>query len=254
MIRIGTAGFSYRDWLGVFYPAGLKERERLPFYARHFSTVELNVTFYRLPAKRTLETWIERTPDGFQFAVKAFRGLTHERSAPDFAAFTGMLAPMAAAGKLGVVLAQFPPLFKPTPANQAYLERLRDGLADIPLAIEFRTAGWFEPAALDWLRAAGLSAVSLDEPDLPGLPPTGAVQTGPVAYVRFHGRNAAHWRSAGWQRYDYLYSDAELAEWVPQIKALEAETAQVLVYFNNTPKGQGLENARRLGEMLGLGS
>jgi uncharacterized protein YecE (DUF72 family) len=250
MIRIGTSGFSYRDWLGPFYPPGLKEREWLPFYAKHFSTVELNVTFYRLPAKRTLEAWIDRTPAGFQFAVKAFRGLTHERTSPDFGAFTQMLAPMAEAGKLACVLAQFPPSFRPTPANQAYLERLRDGMGALPFVVEFRSAGWVEPERLEWLRGAGLSIVSVDEPELAGLPPSAALATGPVAYVRFHGRNAAHWRSAGWQRYDYLYSAGELAEWVPRLLALEAATSQVLVYFNNTPKGQGIENARMLEDLL----
>ncbi|MEP7356801.1 MAG: DUF72 domain-containing protein [Anaerolineales bacterium] len=251
MIRIGTSGFSYRDWLGVFYPAGLKERDWLPFYAKHFSTVELNVTFYRLPARRTLDAWIERTPAGFQFAVKAFRGLTHERTAPDYEAFAGMVAALAEAGKLACVLAQFPPSFRPVPANLEYLERLRQGLATLPLVVEFRSTGWAEPERLAWLRAAGLSIVSVDEPELPGLPPSGALVTGPLAYVRFHGRNAAHWRSAGWQRYDYLYTAAELEQWVPRLRALEAEARDVLVYFNNTPKGQAIENVRLLDELLG---
>src|SRR5258708_39905192 len=117
MIRIGTSGFSYRDWLGPFYPPGLKERDWLPFYAKHFSTVELNVTFYRLPARRTLDAWIERTPAGFQFAVKAFRGLTHERTAPDFAAFTQMVAPMAEAGQLARAPGAVPPSFRPSSAD-----------------------------------------------------------------------------------------------------------------------------------------
>ena len=250
MIRIGTSGFSYRDWLGVFYPAGLKERDWLPFYAKHFSTVELNVTFYRLPAARTVDAWIERTPAEFQFAVKAFRGLTHERTAPDFAAFTRMASPLAEAGKLACVLAQFPPAFRPTPANRAYLERLRAGMGALPLAVEFRSAGWAEAEPLEWLRGAGLSMVSVDEPALAGLPPSAAVATGPVGYVRFHGRNAEHWRSGGWQRYDYLYSAEELDEWAARLRGLEAATATVLVYFNNTPKAQAIENARTLAAMV----
>jgi uncharacterized protein YecE (DUF72 family) len=251
MVRIGTSGFSYRDRVGPFYPPGLKEREWLPFYTRHFSTVELNVTFYRLPAKRTIDAWIERTPADFQFAVKAFRGLTHERAAPDYPAFTQMVRPLAEAGKLACVLAQFPPSFRPTPPNQDYLARLRAEMGTLPLVVEFRQAGWVEPERLDWLRGAGLSVVSVDEPALPGLPPPAALATGPIGYVRFHGRNAAHWRSAGWQRYDYLYSAGELGEWVPRLRALEAATRQVLVYFNNTPKGQAIENVRMLAALLG---
>jgi uncharacterized protein YecE (DUF72 family) len=250
MIRIGTSGFSYRDWVGPFYPTGLKEREWLPFYSRHFSTVELNVTFYRLPPKRTVDAWIERTPADFQFAVKAFRGLTHERTAPDFDAFTRMVRQLAEAGKLACVLAQFPPSFRPTPPNQTYLERLCAGIGALPLVVEFRQAGWVALGMLDWLRGAGLSIVSVDEPALAGLPPAAALATGPIGYVRFHGRNAAHWRSTGWQRYDYLYSAAELGEWSSRLRALEAATRQVLVYFNNTPKGQAIENARMLEALL----
>jgi uncharacterized protein YecE (DUF72 family) len=116
--------------------------------------------------------------------------------------------------------------------------------------VESRSAGWVEPARLDWLRGAGLSIVSVDEPELAGLPPSMALATGPIAYVRFHGRNATHWRSAGWQRYDYLYSTEELAEWVPRLRALEADASPVLVYFNNTPKAQAIENVRMLEELL----
>ena len=142
MILIGTAGFSYRDWLGPFYPTGLPERDWLAFYAREFPTVELNVTFYRLPAARTLDSWIEHTPAGFQFSVKAYRGLTHERQAPDFAAFAAAARPLAQAGKLACVLAQFPQSFRRTAANEAYLARLRQGLGDLPVVVEFRHAEW----------------------------------------------------------------------------------------------------------------
>jgi uncharacterized protein YecE (DUF72 family) len=248
MITVGLSGFSYRDWMGPFYPPGTRERERLPYYAREFDTVELNVTFYALPAARTVAAWVDRTPPGFRFAVKAHRSLTHERHAPQFEGFRAAVAPLATAGKLACVLAQFPPSFRPGQASLAHLAQLRAGLAGWPVAVEFRHAAWAEgdhPAAL---RPLDLAWVAVDEPDLPGLLPRLAVATAPPAYVRFHGRNAARWHKPehARQRYDYLYSEAELAEWVPALRRLEAEAGEVLVYFNNAWQGQGIANARML--------
>jgi uncharacterized protein YecE (DUF72 family) len=124
MIRLGTSGFSYDDWVGVFYPPDLPKREWLTFYAREFDTVELNVTYYRA-RRHTVLGWIDRTPSDFVFAVKAFGGLTHERREPDFAGFVEAIEPLRQAGKLGCVLAQFPFSFGPTAENWAYLERLK---------------------------------------------------------------------------------------------------------------------------------
>jgi uncharacterized protein YecE (DUF72 family) len=108
VIRIGTSGFSYKDWIEPVYPPDLPERDWLGFYVREFSTVGLNVTFYRIPSKRTVAGWLEKTPDDFLFSVKAFQGLTHEREEPDFAVFVSSLHPLVEAGKFGCVLAQFP--------------------------------------------------------------------------------------------------------------------------------------------------
>ncbi len=109
MIRIGTSGFSYDDWSGPFYPAGLPARAQLAFYARAFSTVEINTTYYRVPDVRLVQGWAERTPADFLFAVKAYQGLTHERERPDCAPFVAALQPLVAAGKLACILAQFSP-------------------------------------------------------------------------------------------------------------------------------------------------
>lgn len=252
MIRIGTAGFSYRDWLGPFYPRGLAQGEWLAYYARQFSTVELNVTFYRLPSTATLAAWIDRTPADFVFAVKAFRGLTHERQATDFASFVAAVKPLAEAGKLACVLAQFPQSFRRTPQNEAYLARLREGLGALPAAVEFRHAEWVSEDVFERLRQLKLGLACVDEPPLRGLMPPVEVATGPVAYVRLHGRNAPQWHQheEAWQRYDYLYSDEELGEWLTRLRKLEAQAAQTLVYFNNTPRAQAIENARELRAML----
>src|SRR5512140_1944352 len=122
MIKIGTSGFSYDDWQGVVYPAGLPAREQLSHYAQTFPTVELNVTYYRIPALATVTSWVKKTPPGFLFAVKAHQGLTHERTDPDFAGFIGVLRPMIEAGKLGCVLAQFPYSFHPDQDGIEYLK------------------------------------------------------------------------------------------------------------------------------------
>lgn len=252
MIKIGASGFSYDDWRGTVYPAGLPARDHLAFYARDFPTVELNVTYYRIPDARTVQGWARKTPDRFVFAVKAFQGLTHDRTQPDFAAFVAALAPLVAAGKLGCVLAQFSYSFHPDPENRSYLHRLREGLGDLPAVVEFRNAGWVAPSTFDLLRSLGLGFCCVDEPHLRGLMPPVAVATGPVAYVRFHGRNAAKWyaHEEAWERYDYTYSLDELREWVPKLRQLDAEAPLTLVYFNNHFRGQAVRGARDLGQLL----
>ena len=130
MILIGTSGFSYSDWIGPFYPPGLPQRDQLGFYAREFSTVEVNITYYRIPEPRLVQGWAAKTPERFLFSVKAYQGLTHDREAPDFSGFAQAIRPLAEAGKLACVLAQFPYSFHPIAENRAYLRRVRDGLAD----------------------------------------------------------------------------------------------------------------------------
>ncbi len=252
MIRIGTSGFSYDDWVGPFYPPGLPAREQLAFYAREFATVEINTTYYRIPDPRLVQGWAERTPADFLFAVKAYQGLTHERDNPDCAAFVAALQPLVEAGKLACVLAQFPYSFHPTPDNRDYLRRVRAGLGDLPAVIEFRHAGWLSQGIFELLRSLGLGFCCVDEPRLRGLLPPVAVATGPVAYVRFHGRNAAKWynHDQAWERYNYTYPAAELQEWAPQIRTLDAAAALTLVYFNNHYVGQAVQGARDLNQLL----
>jgi uncharacterized protein YecE (DUF72 family) len=255
MIRLGTSGFSYDDWVGVFYPPDLPKREWLSFYAREFDTVELNVTYYRVPDRRTVLGWIDRTPSDFVFAVKAFGGLTHERREPDFAGFVEAIEPLRQAGKLGCVLAQFPFSFGPTAENWAYLERLKVGLGDHSVIVEFRQRGWVQPATFDRLKALGLGFCCVDEPRLEGLMPPEARATGPVAYVRFHGRNALKWweHQAAWERYDYTYPDGELREWIPRLRALHDQADLVLVYANNHYRSQSVDTLRALRAMLAEG-
>ena len=255
MIRLGTSGFSYDDWVGVFYPPDLPKREWLGFYAREFDTVELNVTYYRIPDRRTVAGWIERTPDGFLFAVKAFGGLTHERQAPDFSAFVDSIEPLRERGKMGCILAQFPFSFAPSAANWSYLELLRRGLGDHRVVVEFRQRAWVQEATFTRLTSLGLGFCCVDEPRLEGLMPPEARATGPVGYVRFHGRNSRKWweHEQAWERYDYTYPEGELREWLPRLKQLEQDSEVVLVYANNHYRSQSVDALRSLRAMLAEG-
>jgi uncharacterized protein YecE (DUF72 family) len=252
MIRLGTSGFSYEDWVGEFYPPDLPKWRWLPFYAEQFDTVELNVTYYRLPEAKLVRGWIDRTPEGFLFAVKAHQGLTHERQPSGFAAFRESISPLAEAGKLGCVLAQFPHSFHPTRANRDYLPRLREGLDELPVVVELRDAGWVREETFEQLSSLRLGFCCVDEPPLPGLMPPVARATGPVAYVRFHGRNAEKWweHENAWERYNYRYADSELVDWAEKIRDLDGEAEITLVYANNHYRGQSVGTIRQLQGML----
>jgi uncharacterized protein YecE (DUF72 family) len=252
MIRIGTSGFSYDDWVGTVYPKELPAAEQLTYYAREFSTVELNVTYYRVPEPRIVAGWVRKTPAGFLFAVKAYQGLTHERGEPDFPGFVAALEPLIEADRLGCILAQFPYSFHPTPESRDYLARLREGLGDLPIVVELRNAGWVKDETFELLRELQLGYCCVDEPQIKGLMPPIAVATGPVAYVRFHGRNVAKWyaHDEAWERYNYTYKEEELREWVPKIEQLNQMAEDTLVYFNNHYVGQAAKGARDMQQLL----
>ncbi|MGE5587064.1 MAG: DUF72 domain-containing protein [Clostridia bacterium] len=267
MVLVGTAGFSYRDWKGVFYPEGIKDGEMLGFYAGLFPCVELDFTYYQMPSVRTMEGLARKVPGGFEFCVKAYKGMTHElkgaEGGPDggegndsvFRAFAEAIKPMTSRGSLGCVLAQFPWGFKRTQENVDYVRRLKGRLKDASVVVEFRNREWVRPDTFELLRSEGLGFCCVDEPRLRGLVPPVAEVTSDTAYVRFHGRNAEKWwkHDQAWERYNYLYSEAELAEWVPKIKALDARAAKTYVLFNNCHAGQAAENARMLQSMMKLG-
>ncbi|MFQ5942958.1 MAG: DUF72 domain-containing protein [Anaerolineales bacterium] len=253
MIRFGTSGFSYDDWIGPVYPTDLPKRQWLEFYSEEFDTVELNVTYYRVPPVSTVEGWAKRTPDGFLFSVKANKSLTHERAGPDFEAFAAGIDPLIQSGKLACVLAQFPYSFHSTQENIEYLGELRRGLQGIPTVVEFRDHGWVTEETFALLESLDFGYCAVDEPRLRGLMPPVARSSGPVSYVRFHGRNAEKWwkHEHAWERYDYTYSEEELKEWIPKILELDTEDAFVLIYANNHYRGQSIDTIRKLRQMLG---
>lgn len=249
-VLIGTSGFSYKDWVGPVYPEELSKSEWLTHYAQEFPTCELNFSYYRIPNAWTLQRMAAKVPEGFLFTVKAFRGITHEREDPGalIDEFTGSLRPLVDAGKFACVLLQFPHSFHATGANRIYLSRLSERLGEVPAVVEFRSREWISDRTFDDLRRLGLGFCCVDQPRFRNLVPPVAVATGPVAYVRFHGRNSEKWwqHEEAWERYDYTYTDEELGEWVPKIRELDAEAPLTLVYMNNHWRGQAVGTARQL--------
>jgi uncharacterized protein YecE (DUF72 family) len=254
MIYIGTSGFSYDDWVGPYYPDTLDKKEWLAFYAREFNALEINFTYYRMPNARTLAGMARKVPAGFLFTVKTPQEMTHTRAADAalFDQFVGALQPVIETKKFGAVLAQFPSSFHNTKENVDYLKRFGEHLRDLPTVVEFRNVQWLTEETFAFLREQSLGFCCVDEPRLKGLLPPIAEATSNVAYVRFHGRNAAKWwqHEQAYERYDYTYSREELGEWTPKIEKLNQAAETVFVFANNHFRAQGIDTARQLRLML----
>ncbi|MBU0699025.1 MAG: DUF72 domain-containing protein [Proteobacteria bacterium] len=257
-LLVGTSGFSYTEWVDAgFYPSGTKTGGMLPLYARCFAITELNYTWYQMPRAETIERQRRQAPDGFSFAAKLTRSLTHEidpQHWPEHAAqYRNGVAPLVQAGQLIAVLIQMPPSFARTPANRSYLAALIDRLHGLPLAVEFRHRSWADDRVFNELERRRVTLVAVDAPDLPGLFPALDVVTNPdLFYVRFHGRNAKGWRSGNMQRqFDYSYSDDELRCWVETgIESMSTRARRGVLFFNNHVRAQAPENALRLIKQL----
>ena len=269
-LRIGTSGWHYPGgrgtWDGIFYPRP-EDRPRgfdeLAFYAERFNSVEINSTFYGQPRPAVSLGWVRRTPDHFEFSVKLFQKFTHPAtaqdttpvSAADVDTFKGGIEPIAAAGKLGAVLAQFPSRFHDTPDARAYLAWLLRTFEAFPLAVELRHRSWSdaqeETAAL--LAASGASWVQIDEPKFgSSIRQLLAPRAAPFLYVRLHGRNAAEWwdHEESEDRYNYLYSDGELAPIIERVRAARHQVRKLYLYMNNHFAAQAVANATMVREML----
>jgi uncharacterized protein YecE (DUF72 family) len=250
----GTSGFSYDDWVGNFYPPGMPKREWLIYYAREFNSCEINSTFYRLLQPSSLKAMMKKTGEGFLFVIKASQRMTHqpENNDEEFKAFRQVLEPLIDEGKLGCVLAQFPYSFRFNRQNCDYLESFRERLGQIPVVIEFRNARWLRQDVFDWLRHRKLGFCCVDEPQLPNLLPPIAETTSEIAYVRFHGRNAAKWwqHEHAYERYDYSYRMEELREWLPKIFKLNGIAEKTFIFANNHWRGQAVNTIRQLRMMF----
>ena len=252
IIRIGTSGYSFDSWRGVFYPFNLARKDRLVFYACYFNVVEINATFYQLLPPVAFQSMADKTPEGFGFIVKAHQRTTHEGRDVEVAdRFQQALRPLVEAGKFEGVLAQFPWRFRNTPANRAYIQACRDRMADFPYFVEFRHRSWLSPNVKPLLERNRIGFVCVDEPQIGGMMPPVIMRTTPIGYIRLHGRNARTWWGPG-PRYHYLYSLRELKEWVEKVKALSEQTEKTFLFFNNCHVGQAVKNAQVLQRMLEL--
>ena len=235
VIRIGCSGWSYEHWRGLLYPESGSSSRWLELYATSFDTVEINATFYRLPAVKTVESWAGRAPDGFVFAVKASRYLTHVRRLRDISEgvnrMDARIVPLRKAGKLGPVLWQLPPHFpRDDDLLQAALETLTAGRH----AFEFRDPSWFADPVYDLLRRHDAALVVADRAPEGSSP---QIDTTDWSYLRFHvgrGRNGN-------------YSQRQLREWADRLRGAQGD---VYAYFNNDWEGFAIENARSLRELL----
>ena len=236
-VYIGTSGWSYKHWKEVFYPPGLPASKWLDFYAKHFDSVEVNSSFYRLPKRETFESWHKKTPQGFIFAPKASRYITHVKKLKGAeGAWERFFNNVLGLGeKLGPILFQFP-------ANwQANLERLGSFLTILPsgykYAFEFRHESWFTEETYKLLRDGGAALCIADSP----LWPTSIVTTASFTYIRFHG---------GKVLYASEYSEPELKKWAGIIERFLSDNIEVYAYFNNDAFGYAVKNAVQLKELL----
>jgi uncharacterized protein YecE (DUF72 family) len=286
---IGTSGWNYPGgkgtWNGIFYPptkGRSKGFDELAYYAEHFNTVEVNTTFYGQPRPEVTQGWARRTPSGFEFSVKLYQKFTHSRmfrerlgrSLPhdassdpalealaepnqaDLDEFKRGIDPLAEGGRLGVLLAQFPPSFKRDPARVDRLGELLRDFHGYPIAVELRHKSWSDDVAetIDLLNTFGAAWVQIDEPKFRlSIRQNHLPNVRTFYYMRLHGRNAKQW----WQgnsedRYDYLYSRDELTEFADVAGAARALVKNVYLYTNNHFASKSVANAAMLKDALGV--
>ncbi|MFQ6618419.1 MAG: DUF72 domain-containing protein [Fidelibacterota bacterium] len=252
-IRIGTSGFSFKDWIGNFYPENIEKGSMLQYYTRYFDAVEINSTYYNIPHPAVFYHLSRKTPEDFEFIIKTHKATTHERSDGGRAVdeLLNSLKPLFDSGKMKGLLAQFPWSFKNTEQNLDYLLSLKGKVGEIPLFVEFRNIDWIKPDIMDLFIRSGIGFVCVDQPRLRGLIPPVAVSTSNTGYVRFHGRNTlTWWDSSKGDRYDYLYTRDELLEWREKIRQIQEKTDKLYLFFNNCHHGQAAQNALEMKELF----
>ncbi len=293
-IRIGTCSWTDPTLIraGTFYPESARTAEaRLAYYTSQFDIVEVDSSYYAMPSRRNATLWTERTPDDFVFNIKAFRLLTHHptphqalpadirgalpasltgkqrlyyRDLPDelrqqlWVRFEDALLPLDSAGKLGVVLFQFPPWFNPGIPQLDHILTCKERLSSFALAVEFRNNRWLSEQQKDntlaFLKQHGLSFVCVDEPQgfASSVPPM-VVLTAGTGIVRFHGRKSETWQKKNatpTERFDYYYDKAELAPWATSIREDLSAASEIHVLFNTNNGDQGVVNARLIAQLL----
>lgn len=280
-VRVGTSGWSYPagkgTWNGVFYPPASerrrsspgKEFNQLEFYAEHFDTVEVNSSFYRVPSVAAVQSWARRTPADFEFSLKLYQKFTHpdmflkatgqdpaDLDMKDVNEFRAAIDPLASAGKLGALLAQFPASFRNDANARGYLEWLLHAFRDYQVAVELRHRSFSEDPveSMQILAAHGAALVQIDEPKFrDSIRQNRRPNVKTFYYMRLHGRNAAEWWSheTSEDRYNYLYSDSELTPIVEDMEEAAGEVKKSYVYANNHFSAKSVANAVTIKHKLG---
>jgi len=255
-IRIGTSGYSFEDWRGNFYPEGTDKGKMLDHYVKHFTTVEINSTYYHIPHPAVMNNIAKKAPDGFDFIVKVPQSFTHHREnlESDLIKYCDAIKPIEERKILSGLLAQFPYSFKFNQNNLDYISIINKMLSPRDLFVEFRHNSWVNRAMYDRLRGEGIGYVCVDEPPLRGLLNPDCFATSDTAYIRLHGRNAKEWWNGGALRYDYNYSNDELEVWRLKLKKLEEKKKvnKVYMFFNNCHAGHAVTNALGMSQMINV--
>jgi uncharacterized protein YecE (DUF72 family) len=252
MIAVGTSGFQYREWVSVFYPGSLDSKSWLRYYAQHFGCCELGMTYYRIPEAVMMQELAEETGGNFRFVFRApFRLAEEHPDNPELASrFAAALWPLKEAGILAAALLQFPPEFEFMRDNFNRLCTIRDSMEGIPLIAEFGCSDWISSRAAKHLAVERIVLACVDGGERLA-EKTFFCVTSDLAYIRFQGRNRSRWvKGDGSAQHDYVYSRAELAAAVAEIRRMEEESERVLVFFGNHWRGQAVVNARMLLEEL----
>ena len=235
MYHVGTSGWSYKHWREGFYPLDLDRGGWLSYFAQHFNTVEVNMTFYRTPSPGLLKAWYQKTPPSFKFTLKGSRLITHIKKLKDTGELVKGFYRLAESlqEKLGCFLWQMPPSIKiDLKLLEGFLRQLPRSYRNV---IEFRHKSWYVEEVYQLLKEHQTAFCMVSAPSLPA----DAIATSPIAYIRFHGADR-------WYRYDY--SDEELSQWAEKIKGLPAEDC--FIYFNNDFEAYAVKNAASLRQML----
>ena len=285
-VRIGTSGWSYPSgpgtWNGIFYPTSRTVKghrfDELAYYSEHFSTVEVNASFYRMPEPGVTQKWAQRTPAGFDFAMKLYQKFTHPamyhkalRSEPapqsdteavpavsmtDVDAFRRAIDPLAQAAKLGALLAQFPPSFRDSEDAREYLTWLLQVFKGYPMAVELRHHSWSDRVAetLSLLNESGAAWAQIDEPKFrTSIRQNHLPNLRGLYYLRLHGRNAEKWWTHDHpdERYNYLYSPQELSTFTDTVTSVRRLVQRIYVFMNNHFAAKAVANAATLQYRLG---
>lgn len=257
-LYIGPAGWSYPDWRGVVYPSKRSsDFSELDYLSQFFNTVEINVTFYRIPPKQYVEKWSRTVRDRqFQFCVKLGQQYTHSEHLPDkqdTRNFKESLEPLANHNQIGALLLQFPWRFKYNKTHLDHLIRILKRFSDYHPAVEFRHKSWFCNEVFQTLKEHNSAFVNIDQPVIGKSIEPSANVTAPIGYCRLHGRNYKNWFQEGAgrdARYDYLYDSSVLKWWAENIRSIAEQCEKTYVVFNNHFRGQAVVNGLQMQAIL----